>query len=40
MPLQRRMIRRMTIRLEDVICFLEQRDAGLLGDVIPQGFFQ
>ena len=32
--------RRFSIRLEDVICFLEQRDAGLLGDVIPQGFFQ
>ena len=31
--------RRFSIRLEDVICFLEQRDAGLLDDVIPQGIF-
>ena len=31
--------RRFSIRLEDVICFLEQRDAGLLDDVIPQGSF-
>lgn len=31
--------RRFSIRLEDVICFLEQRDAGLLGAVIPQGIF-
>ena len=31
--------RRFFIRLEDVICFLEQRDAGLLDDVIPQGIF-
>ena len=31
--------RRFSIRLEDVICFLEQRDAGLRDDVIPQGIF-
>lgn len=31
--------RRFSIRLEDVICFLEQRDEGLLDDVIPQGIF-
>ena len=31
--------RRFSIRLEDVICFLEQRDTGLLDDVIPQGIF-
>ena len=31
--------RRFSIQLEDVICFLEQRDAGLLDDVIPQGIF-
>ena len=31
--------RRFSIRLEDVICFLEHRDAGLLDDVIPQGIF-
>ena len=31
--------RRFSIRLDDVICFLKQRDAGLLDDVIPQGIF-
>lgn len=31
--------RRFSICLEDVICFLDQRDAGLLDDVIPQGIF-
>ena len=31
--------RRFSIRSEDVICFPEQRDAGLPGDVIPQGIF-
>ena len=31
--------RRFSIRLEEAICFLEQRDAGLLDDVIPQGIF-
>ena len=31
--------RRFSIRLEDVICFLKQRDAGLLDGVIPQGIF-
>lgn len=31
--------RRFFIRLEDVICFLEQWDAGLLADIIPQGIF-
>ena len=31
--------RRFSIRLEDVICFLEQRDTGLLDNVIPQGIF-
>ena len=31
--------RRFSIHLEDVICFLEQRDAGLLDDVIPRGIF-
>lgn len=31
--------RRFSIRLEDVISFLEQRDEGLLDDVIPQGIF-
>lgn len=31
--------RRFSIRLEDVICFLEQRDAGLIADLIPRGIF-
>lgn len=31
--------RRFSIRLEEVIHFLEQQDAGLLDDVIPQGIF-
>lgn len=31
--------RRFSIRLENVIRFLEQRDAGLLENVIPQGIF-
>lgn len=31
--------RRFSIRLEEVIRFLEQRDAGLLDDVIPQRIF-
>ena len=31
--------RRFSICLEDVICFLEQRDAELLDDVIPRGIF-
>lgn len=31
--------RRFSICLEDVICFLKQRDAGLLDNVVPRGIF-